>query len=92
MNASAQRISGGALVVRPVGQTINIRRERPNPAGSLWQQRGRGLIEEPEPQSEHSLERGFRAHGSVDDDWGRSESLDPDNVGDIADEGMGHRG
>ena len=24
--------------------------------------------------------------------WGRSESLDPDNVGDIADEGAGHRG
>jgi hypothetical protein len=29
---------------------------------------------------------------SVDDEWGRSESLDPDNVGDIADEGGGHRG
>jgi hypothetical protein len=24
--------------------------------------------------------------------WGRSESLDPDDVGDIADEGAGHRG
>jgi hypothetical protein len=29
---------------------------------------------------------------STVDDWGRSESIDPDNVGDIADEGMGHRG
>jgi hypothetical protein len=29
---------------------------------------------------------------SVDDEWGRSESFDPDNVGDIADEGAGHRG
>jgi 2-methylisocitrate lyase-like PEP mutase family enzyme len=28
----------------------------------------------------------------VDDECGRSESLDPDNVGDIADEGTGHRG
>ena len=28
----------------------------------------------------------------VDDQWGRSESLDPDSVGDIADEGAGHRG
>src|SRR5262245_17427985 len=28
----------------------------------------------------------------VDDQCGRSESLDPDNVGDIADEGPGHRG
>lgn len=25
-------------------------------------------------------------------EWGRSESLDPDNVGDIADEGLFHRG
>lgn len=35
-----------------------------------------------------------RPHVSVaaDDQWGRSESLDPDNVGDIADEGAGHRG
>ena len=30
--------------------------------------------------------------GSIDDTWGRSESLDPENVGDIADEGAGHRG
>jgi hypothetical protein len=29
---------------------------------------------------------------SLDDDWGRSESIDPDDVGDIADEGAGHRG
>jgi 2-methylisocitrate lyase-like PEP mutase family enzyme len=28
----------------------------------------------------------------VDDECGRSESLDPDNVGDIADEGAGHSG
>jgi hypothetical protein len=34
----------------------------------------------------------FRPGESVDDEWGRSESLDPDNVGDIADEGAGHRG
>jgi hypothetical protein len=33
-----------------------------------------------------------RVRGRVEDEWGRSESLDPDNVGDIADEGMGHRG
>ena len=35
---------------------------------------------------------GFAFAGPVDDEWGRSESLDPDNVGDIADEGTGHRG
>jgi hypothetical protein len=28
----------------------------------------------------------------VDDEWGHSDSIDPDNVGDIADEGAGHRG
>jgi 2-methylisocitrate lyase-like PEP mutase family enzyme len=31
-------------------------------------------------------------HNAVDDQCGRSESLDLDNVGDIADEGGGHRG
>jgi 2-methylisocitrate lyase-like PEP mutase family enzyme len=34
----------------------------------------------------------FAIHVPVDDECGRSESLDPDNVGDIADEGTGHRG
>jgi hypothetical protein len=44
------------------------------------------------PQTESSIERGFRLRGPVDDQWGRSDSLDPDRVGDIADEGAGHRG
>ena len=35
---------------------------------------------------------GSPRHEAVDDECGRSESLDPDNVGDIADEGAGHRG
>lgn len=43
----------------------------------LWQQFGWGGLSEP---------------GPVDDEWGRSECLDPDDVGDIADEGAGHRG
>jgi hypothetical protein len=38
------------------------------------------------------LRHRFRPGGPVDVAWGRSESLDPDNVGDIADEGAGHRG
>jgi hypothetical protein len=46
----------------------------------------------PGPQTENAIERGFRVAGPVDDEWGRSESVDPDNVGDIADEGTGHRG
>ena len=43
-------------------------------------------------QSESSIERKIRLRRFIDDEWGRSESLDPDNVGDIADEGAGHRG
>ena len=35
------------------------------------------------PQTEDSIERGFRGHEAVDDEFGRSESLDPDVVGDI---------
>jgi 2-methylisocitrate lyase-like PEP mutase family enzyme len=42
--------------------------------------------------AERSIERGVRSRGSVDDECGRSESLDLDDVGDIADEGVGHRG
>jgi hypothetical protein len=48
--------------------------------------------DEPAPRPETSLERGYRLSGPIDEEWGRSESIDPDNVGDIADEGMGHRG
>ena len=43
-------------------------------------------------QTDEPIERGLRVRGPSADDWGRSESLDPDNVGDIADEGAGHRG
>jgi len=45
----------------------------------------------PGPQTEDSRERGFRS-AARDDDAGRSDSLDPDEVGDIADEGPGRRG
>lgn len=41
---------------------------------------------------EISIEGEVRIRGLVDDEWGRSESIDPDNVGDIADEGLAHRG
>ena len=56
------------------------------------QEFGWGESDEPGPQTESSVERGFRLAGSIDDQLGRSESLDPDDVGDIADEGTGHRG
>lgn len=52
---------------------------------------GWGEPNEPGPQTEDSRERGYWTE-AASDDQGRSESLDPDNVGDIADEGPGHRG
>lgn len=58
----------------------------------FWEEFGVVGLDEPGPQTESSIERGFRLAGPVDDEWGRSESLDPDDVGDIADEGPGHRG
>jgi hypothetical protein len=60
--------------------------------GDLWQEFGWGEPDEAGPQTEDSIERGFRDVEPVDDEMGRSEGLDPDNVGDIADEGPGHRG
>ena len=52
---------------------------------------GWGEKDEPGPQTEDSRERGFI--GDVgDDEMGQSEGFDPDGVGDIADEGPGHRG
>jgi len=57
---------------------------------------GRGGLDDPGPQHRQWIERGFRLRGPAPQsgtaEWGRSESLDPDNVGDIADEGAGHRG
>jgi hypothetical protein len=43
------------------------------------------------PQTEDSEEQGFAVEPSATD-WGRSDSVDPDGVGDIADEGTGRRG
>ena len=52
---------------------------------------GWGDRDEPGPQTEDSRERGFIS--DVDEDaLGHSEGFDPDEVGDIADEGPGHRG
>ncbi|HZL93596.1 MAG TPA: hypothetical protein VFB99_08130 [Vicinamibacterales bacterium] len=52
---------------------------------------GWGEKDEPGPQTADSRERGFIR--DVDDSQlGHSESVDPDDVGDIADEGPGRRG
>ena len=48
-----------------------------------------GVVAEP---AEQRTDAAIRPRGAADDQWGRSESFDPDNVGDIADEGAGHRG
>ena len=52
---------------------------------------GWGDKDEPGPQTADSRERGFVT--DVDESQlGHSESVDPDDVGDIADEGPGRRG
>jgi hypothetical protein len=91
MNTVAPRISSDALVVELVAEGIVAIRQEVAQVRGLWQEFGWEL-DEPGPQTESSIERGFRLPGPVDDEWGRSESVDPDNVGDIADEGAGHRG
>lgn len=92
MSTGAQRISSGVLAVEAVSQRIDAVRQEAAQVRGLWQEFGWGGLDEPGPQTESSIERGFRLAGPVDDEWGRSESFDPDNVGDIADEGAGHRG
>jgi len=84
------RTSRGA--VQLVAQGIDGIRQEAAQVRAVWQELGWGRLDEPGSQSESLIERGFRLRGPVDDQWGRSESLDPHNVGDIADEGAGHRG
>ena len=90
MSTAEPRISSGA--VQLVAQAIDGIRQEAAQVRGLWQGFGWGGLGEPKPPSESSIERESRLRGRVDDQWGRSESLDPDNVGDIADEGAGHRG
>jgi len=52
---------------------------------------GWGDKDEPGPQTADSRERGF-ARDVDEDELGQSDSLDDDDVGDIADEGPGRRG
>ena len=48
-------------------------------------------MEQTPSQTENSRERGFTGEFH-DNDLGHSDELDGDDVGDIADEGPGHRG
>ena len=59
---------------------------------NLWPTEfGWGEPNEPGPQTENSYERGFTTKLEIET-LGHSESVDPDDVGDIADEGPGRRG
>jgi len=90
MSTVTQQVSRGAVEL--VAQGIDSIRQEAAEVRNLWQKFGWRGLDEPRSRTEISIERKFRLRGSVDDEWGRSESLDPDNVGDIADEGAGHRG
>jgi hypothetical protein len=56
-----------------------------------WPEFGWGDPDEPGPQTEDSVERGF-VDRPLDEQLGHSESVDLDDCGDIADEGPGRRG
>ena len=47
-------------------------------------------MEQTPPQTEDAKERGF-VKDRHDEDRGKSDGIDPDDVGDIADEGPAHR-
>jgi hypothetical protein len=89
MSTVARRISSGAVEL--VARGSDGIRQKAAQARS-WHEFGWRGLDEPRPQNESSIERGIRLRRLIDDEWGRSESLDPDNTGDIADEGAGHRG
>jgi len=57
-----------------------------------WPEFGWGDSDEPGPQTEDSVERGFTDKNAATTPLGRSESLDAEDTGDIADEGPGRRG
>jgi len=80
------------LGIETVAQRIASPQHEATGARSLWEEVSWARFDEPDPEPEGPSERKTRPPEPVDGDWGRSESLDPDNVGDIADEGAGHRG
>jgi hypothetical protein len=92
VNTVAVRMSIGAPLGQLEARGIDAVRQRLVQARGLLQESDWGPLDEPGPRTESSRERRFHVVRPVDDEWGRSESIDPDNVGDIADEGMGHRG
>jgi hypothetical protein len=63
-----------------------MERHPPKPSTFDW-----GGLNGPGPQTESARERGFESEAD-ERELGRSDSLDEDRAGDIADEGPGHRG
>ena len=92
MSTVALRMSSGAFLGELLAREIDAIREETAQARGLWREFDWGPLDEAGPRAESPLEPGVRIRRPVDYEWGRSESIDPDNVGDIADEGMGHRG
>ena len=92
MNTVAVRMSIGAPLGQLKARGIDAIRQELVHARGLLQNSEWGPLDEPGSRTEGARERRFHVGRPIDDEWGRSESIDPDNVGDIADEGMGHRG
>lgn len=76
-------------VTRPVIRRRGRHEQRPLPISNLIPLVGLGPQGIDATRQETTRSRRW---SPSDEEWGRSESLDPDNVGDIADEGAGHRG
>jgi hypothetical protein len=58
---------------------------RPKPEPFDW-----GKLPGPGPQTESSKERGLESDAD-ESELGQAEGVDPDETGDVADEGRGHR-
>jgi len=59
---------------------------------ALWLEFDFQDLDPPGPPNSRPGEARPSSPNRLDEEWGRSESLDPDDIGDIADEGLGHRG
>jgi len=93
MSTVAQPISSAVVAALPfMAQGFEGTRQEAAQMRGLSEDDDGSGPDDPGSQTESSIERGIRLRAPVGVEWGRSESLDPDNVGDIADEGAGHRG
>ena len=89
--ASLQQLSSVPGVETGGSRDAGVRQAVTN-VRNLWEEVAWGRFDQPFRETKGSIHGETRLAERVDDAWGRSESLDPDDVGDIADEGAGHRG